>query len=82
MIRDMLRFGERAVGAVVEAVSLEAGGVQYASKLLLALPGVPRRAARIVRDVAVALSEIPVPEAGQWQTFRAQFSRVHHRGAD
>ena len=81
MIRRMVRSGTRVVRDIVELVDLEARGVEDVSALVGAVPKVPWRVAMFVRDVVIALAEMPAREARPWRSFRARFTAVHDTSA-
>ena len=79
MIGHAVRTGVKVVKDVVELVDLEARGVQDVSALVRAVPRVPWRVARFVRDAVVVLAEMPAWEARPWRAFHARFTAVHGR---
>ena len=81
MIRRAVTSTARVVKDVVELVDLEARGVEDVSVLVRAVPKVPWRVAMFVRDVVIALAEMPTREARPWRSFRARFTAVHDTSA-
>jgi len=77
VIRRAVTSGVRAVEGIVELIDLEARGVQDAAKLVRAVPRVPWRVTRFVRDAVIVLAEMPSRETKPWRAFRARFSAVH-----
>ena len=81
MIRRAVTWGVRVVRDIVGLVDLEARGVEDAATLIRAVPKVPWRVAMFVRDVVIALAEMPTREARPWRSFRARFAAVHDTSA-
>ena len=62
---------------IVALVDLEALGVIDASRVVAEIPTVPRRATLILRDVVIALGQMPAQDERPWHDFHDRFARTH-----
>ncbi len=77
MLRVALRLGAAVVAATVEIADAEARAILAAERAAEALPTLPRRAARVAREVEIALAQVSPRDPHPWHAFRVRFGTVH-----
>ncbi len=66
-----------AMERLAALVDLEALGVIDVSRVVVGIRTVPRRVGLIMRDVVIALAQMPGQDERPWHDFHDRFTRTH-----